>query len=84
MFPDGGSNFQASWRMLRQSSGLYDAIRCACHCINLVLKDGIETCPAEDPTKRLLDEMSVVVTYYKRKGHDNELDRTLKQRMVRI
>jgi hypothetical protein len=49
-----------------------------------VLKDGIETCPAEDPTKRLLDEMSVVVTYYKRKGHDNELDRTLKQRMVRI
>jgi hypothetical protein len=68
--------------MLRRSSGLYDAIPCACHCINLVLlKDGIEACPAEDPIKQLLEQMSAVVTYCKRKGHDNGLDRTLKQQM---
>jgi hypothetical protein len=68
---------------MKQFCGLFDSLRCACHCINLVLSDGVTALDQDDFVKRLLEELKPIVTYYKRHGHDEELGRTLKQAMVR-
>jgi hypothetical protein len=66
---------------MKQFSGLFDSLRCACHCINLVL-DGVAALDQDDFVKRVLEHLKPIVTYYKRHGHDEELGRTLKQAIV--